>query len=285
MKRTKKSIVVFYHQGCTDGFGAAWAAWKRLGSKAEYIGAYHNDTPDLLLKGKEVYLVDICFSAEVLTAIKKTATSITIIDHHKSNAPKMRLASASLFDLKHSGAVLSWMFFHPKQKVPSLLLTVEDIDIWNWKRKYTDEIMEYSTLVPMKFKEWDQFLVALEKPASRKKIIEQGKLLVRDRDDRVNKLIHMAAEGKIGGKRALIVNSPVTIDHTANYIYKNLKYPVAVIWSRREDKIVVSLRSNSKTNVDVSKIAAKYGGGGHKSSAAFVLPANDFKTIQSLYKK
>ena len=33
---------VIYHGGCYDGMGAAWAAWKRLGSKATYHAMQHS---------------------------------------------------------------------------------------------------------------------------------------------------------------------------------------------------------------------------------------------------
>ncbi len=288
MKITKKKIVVFYHDGCSDGFGAAWAAWKKFGARAEYVGTYHNDDPKIAMKGKGVYLVDLCFRPEVIAKIKKVATSITIIDHHKSSANWVQLATTPVFDLKHSGAVLSWMFFHPKVKVPSLLLTIEDIDIWNWKRKFTDEIIEYSSLVPMEFKLWSAFAKKLDDPKQKREVVRMGKILVQDREMRVRKLVGIGAEGMIDGHKALIVNSPVTIDHTAKRIYEGLtgkpesKHNVAIIWSRRPDKFTVSLRSNDK--VDVSLIAKKYNGGGHPRAAAFTLPITDFKTIESFYK-
>ena len=37
-RKPTKNIVVLYHNDCTDGFSAAWAAWRKLGSKADYIG-------------------------------------------------------------------------------------------------------------------------------------------------------------------------------------------------------------------------------------------------------
>src|SRR3989344_1169898 len=36
--KMNKKIAVLYHKGCTDGFGAAWAAWKKFGARAEYLG-------------------------------------------------------------------------------------------------------------------------------------------------------------------------------------------------------------------------------------------------------
>ena len=32
---------VIYHADCTDGFGAAYAAWKQLGNRAEYHACKH----------------------------------------------------------------------------------------------------------------------------------------------------------------------------------------------------------------------------------------------------
>ena len=33
--------VVIYHADCTDGFGAAYSAWKQLGNRAEYYPCKH----------------------------------------------------------------------------------------------------------------------------------------------------------------------------------------------------------------------------------------------------
>ena len=44
---------VIYHADCSDGFGAAWAAWKRLGNRAEYHACKHGQPPPDV-KGKTV---------------------------------------------------------------------------------------------------------------------------------------------------------------------------------------------------------------------------------------
>jgi hypothetical protein len=41
-----KPIDLFlYHDKCSDGLGAAAAAWKKLGFQAEYVGCRHGDPP------------------------------------------------------------------------------------------------------------------------------------------------------------------------------------------------------------------------------------------------
>ena len=49
--------LVIYHKSCTDGFGAAYSAWKLLGSKAEYYAATHGDPPPDVV-GKTVAILD-----------------------------------------------------------------------------------------------------------------------------------------------------------------------------------------------------------------------------------
>jgi len=47
------------------------------------------------------------------------------------------------------------------------------------------------------------------------------------------------------------------------------KKAIGIVWSRKSGKINVSLRSNGK--IDVSKLAFKHGGGGHKAASGFTL--------------
>ena len=52
--------VVIYHADCTDGFGAAFAAWKLLGNKAEYHACKHGTKPPDV-RGKTVAILDFSF--------------------------------------------------------------------------------------------------------------------------------------------------------------------------------------------------------------------------------
>ena len=52
--------VVIYHADCTDGFGAAYSAWKALGNRAEYHACKHGTNPPDI-KGKNVVILDFSF--------------------------------------------------------------------------------------------------------------------------------------------------------------------------------------------------------------------------------
>lgn len=77
--------LVIFHNPCTDGFGAAWAAWHAWGDAPEYIGAAYGEAPPNV-EGKNVLIVDFSYPKAVLETMAGSATSIVVLDHHKSAA-------------------------------------------------------------------------------------------------------------------------------------------------------------------------------------------------------
>lgn len=42
---------VLYHAHCADGFGAAYAAWLKLGNDAQYVPVKYGDPPPVMEPG------------------------------------------------------------------------------------------------------------------------------------------------------------------------------------------------------------------------------------------
>ena len=269
----EKNIVVLYHAECPDGFGAAYAAWKKFGNKADYI-SLHNDgaEPPVELTGKDVYTLDFSYKLEVVKGLLLKVKSLTIIDHHISNVEQVKLVGG-VYDVNHPGSVLSWKYFHPNKKLPRLFRNIEDIDIWKFKVPYTNELAEITTLYPFDFKVWDKLVKEIDTKDGLRKYVDQGKILVQKRDDQVKKIASYAEMVSFEGYEVFMVNSPVHVSHLGNFLCRK-KGPIAVIWSRRGEKMIINLRSAG--TVDVSKIAEKYGGGGHRAAAGFFWREKDF---------
>ncbi|MEK7503033.1 MAG: DHHA1 domain-containing protein [Patescibacteria group bacterium] len=265
--------VFLYHKNCDDGFGAAWAAWKRFGKKGTYIGSAPWEEPPSGLAGKNVYLMDLCYLPNHIKKLLKVTKSLTVIDHHISSREAIAFVSNGVFnnDFTHSGAVLSWKFFHPTKKVPLLLKVVEDVDIWKWKVPYSHELSASLRVYDRSFNTWSRLAREWESPKSRKKYIIEGGAIVKDHEDRVQEAVKDANLVNFCGYKTLASNSRMLVDYIGAALVKKFP-PIGIIWSERGGKIVVSLRSNGK--VDVSKLAVKFGGGGHKKSAAFRLEAS-----------
>lgn len=271
-----KKIVVLYHANCPDGFGAAWAAWKKFGGKAEYIGIRpdqgKNQLSGLLLKDRDIYFLDVSASGEVLRGLVKQNKSVTVIDHHLSNRDVVQHASRFLFDLHHSGAVLAWQYFFPHKTVPWLLRYLQEMDLWKFRLPNTMEIITWLGLFPFEFKAWDTLVKSVEKTVFRKRVIAEGKLLLKYEDRLITRILKYAQEVQFRGYRARAVNSP-QFQSQIGHLLIDKKHPVGIVWSVASDGIKFSLRSNGK--VDVSRLAKQFpGGGGHKRAAGFSLPLN-----------
>ncbi len=269
---SKPDIAILYHAECPDGFASSFAAWKKFGDKAIYLPVYHNTSPPTEIFGRQVYLLDYCYKLSVIKEILPKVRSLIIIDHHVTNIEAVKLVGG-VMDLNHSGGVLSWKYFHPDKKVPRLFKNIEDIDIWKFKLPYTNELAEITALYPLDYQVWERLVREIETKDGLEKYVAEGKILLKKRDDQVRKIAAYAEEISFEGHKCFMVNSPILGSHIGNFLCKQ-KPPIAIIWSRRGKKIIVNLRSDG--TVDVSKIAEKYGGGGHAAAAGFSWEEDEF---------
>ena len=196
-----------------------------------------------------------------------------MIDHHISSKKAVELAPNHIFngDSTHSGAMLSWQYFHPQKKVPLLLLTIEDVDLWRWTLSHSNELSASLRTYKRDFSTWSRIAHDWEKPSTRKKYIEEGSAIRKEQRVQVKSAVDDALLVNFCGHKTYVSNSSMFVSEIGSELVKKFP-PIGIIWSQRKDKIVVSLRSNGK--IDVSKFAKKFGGGGHKASAAFRLELN-----------
>jgi oligoribonuclease NrnB/cAMP/cGMP phosphodiesterase (DHH superfamily) len=263
----KQKIVVIYHGNCPDGFGGAWAAWTKFKNKAAYFGATDRENLPFEIKNKEVYLIDYTYQPELVRQLIDDNIRVTAIDHHVSQEASTKLTQDYSYAINRSGAPLAWEYFHPKEKLPMLLRYIEDRDIWKWKLPFTEEILTLIDLEPFDFKVWTKLAKDLESAAKRKIYKKDGKLLLTFQKSLIDKLLPSAETVLFEGKKILALNAPYYFASDLGHELAARSGTFAIIWNESAGRIRVSLRSTGKT--DVSKIAQKYGGGGHKNASGF----------------
>jgi len=257
-----------YHGSCADGFGAAIAV--RIGLGAENVdffeGRYQETPPDVT--GLDVIIVDFSYKRDALIDMSENANSILIIDHHKSaeadlvDLPKNVTAN---FDMERSGAVMSWEYFIPSMPVPDLFLHIQDRDLWKFELDGTREIMACVFSHPYDFEIWHHLLIA-----DLEELRTEGKALERKHFKDIRGLIDKSAyRAVIGGYDVPVMNAPGFFSSDAGHIMSDSEPFAAVYWDTPKGR-QFSLRS-AKDGLDVSEIAAKFGGGGHKNAAGFSL--------------
>jgi oligoribonuclease NrnB/cAMP/cGMP phosphodiesterase (DHH superfamily) len=266
-----KKIVVIYHDQCRDGFGAAYAAWKRFGDSASYIPRKTQEgVPDGLLD-KELYIVDYSYTKQQLDALVAQNTSVIVIDHHKTSKEAVCSFAQNVFDMEHSGAVLAWQYFHPGTEVPKLLLYIEDHDLWKFSMEHTREFGAALGEYTQDFETWDQLVTNLSDRDHFSKFISMGAVLAGFEDKLVSKLLEFKEKIVFEGHEMYAVNCSriyrsIVGNKLAAQNKEEGKLAMAIVYYRYGGFVHCSLRSLD--DVDVSVIAEKYGGGGHKNAAS-----------------
>jgi len=279
--RDMHPIIVIYHASCPDGFAASLAAHlyflKQGQSNVQHYPAQHGKIPPDC-KNKEVYILDFSYDRQTMLDIADKAKQVTIIDHHISAQKELEKIDQEkdnirvIFDMTHSGAILSWDFFH-QSDAPKLFKIIEDRDIWKFEFSQTNDIMSAVVSHPMDYDLWQTWI---EDESLLNDLEKEGKILGRERDKLIKKYQKRARIEEISGYQIPIVNAPSSIASDLLQILSD-GYPFAASYEDREDRRIWQLRSSGEKQIDVSQVAQGYGGGGHKNASGFATSLNTIK--------
>ncbi|HEU4684274.1 MAG TPA: phosphohydrolase [Nitrospira sp.] len=251
--------VVLYHAECADGFGAAWALWRRFPS-ARYVPVKHGNPPPDSLRGERVVIVDFSYGRQQLEALAGDTASLLVLDHHITAEKALAGLPYAYFDQKQSGAVLAWEWAH-EQPAPWLLEYIQDKDLWNWALPGSREINAAIASYPFDFEVWNRF--------SQKELEQEGRAILRYEQEIVSKLSAQAVLVEFQGVTVPSVQSGVLTSQIGERL--SADHPFCIIWHDRDGRRYYSMRSR-EDGTDVGAIAASFGGGGHVHAAGFSVP-------------
>lgn len=251
--------VVLYHAECADGFGAAWALWKRYPS-AQFMPVKHAVPPPSGLAGQRILIVDFSYPRPTLEALAADAKHLAVLDHHITAERALADLPYVHFDQKKSGAVLAWEWAH-ESPAPWLLQYVQDKDLWHWALPGSREINAALASYPFDFGIWDTL---------RKETLEaEGRAILRHENELVGKIAAEAVLVSFQGETVPAVQSAILTSQIGERLSDG--YPFCLIWHDRDGRRYYSLRSR-EGQTDVGAIASLHGGGGHKHAAGFSVP-------------
>ena len=255
-----------YHADCLDGAAAAYAVKLALGDDVElHPGKYEEAPPNVI--DREVIIVDFSYKRPILLAMAAAAESILILDHHKSaEAELVNLPGnvEKIFNMGLSGAVMAWEYSHFGSPVPSLYKHIQDRDLWQFRLPGTKEITAYAFSFPL-VPETIGPLLLMEI----QDLTNLGTPLVRAHNNSVQQLIgpENVAWMHLSGEYVPVVNcAPQFASDVGHELAKMA--PFSATYYDTRDARKFSLRS-SQGGRDVSIIATRFGGGGHKHAAGF----------------
>ena len=263
--------LVIYHKGCMDGVAAAWCFWKLYGDEFDYHpGVYSEAPPDT--SERVVYFVDFSYKSNVVREILNKAIKVILIDHHKSALEDLeQLKNHPKFDMSHShmnysGAMLSWEYNFPGKEPPAVIEYIQDRDLWRFNlahtREVTSALFSYGQLTIQSFDALINLPVEVLK--------EEGTVLERKHKNECMRLLRSTnREMNIGGYTVTVCNVPSQFSSDIGNMLAEDSFSFGATYYDTYKGRHFSLRSVG--DFDVSEVALKYGGGGHKNAAGFTV--------------
>lgn len=293
-----KNKIVVYHANCADGFGAAFAAWTKLGDEAAYIPMEHSHkTLDNLLaetgpitKETELYILDFSFDRDIMTYLFKVAGKFVWLDHHKTafdmwmttQRPRyvlFELHRTIILDESRSGALIAWSYFNKDQPVPVFINFIDDYDRWQFNLENTRPFNKgIWAAAPWTFEQWSAYA---QYPRSLETLIGNGRSILAAHNQHVESVVKKSArncciiltsDNTDHVYPGMLANCPphLTSDVGHELAVKSKTYGLCWTMSQTGHRAQCSLRSND--GYDVSTLAKHFGGGGHASAAGFEVP-------------
>lgn len=282
----------FYHNDL-DGrcAGSIVAGFTENYNKEDYFEVdYVMDLPlDKVCDMEEVWFVDYSFKEDtkhIIEMLLLKKCKIIWIDHHTSSIELEKKCDhiKKVDGIRQdgiSGAALTYMYCYNKsfKEIPLYVKLVSDYDCWqfNYGLQTTyfklgvetfsnDALDEIWLSLQDEYSFFDRTGFRKNTKSPLQDTIERGKLIKVYIDlDNTYYREHFSYESKIDGYKCLVVNKK-----SNSWIFgeKYNEYPLVVVWVFNGRNYVYSIFS-SNADVDCSKIAEKYGGGGHKGAAGF----------------
>lgn len=247
---------------------------------------------DTIRKNEQIYIVDFSISPDEMRELLKITKDVTWIDHHKTAIEKYADFEHPIRGIRYdgiAGCMLTYCYIHHMtsrgegsikpfelsmtEDAPMFTKLIADWDVW--KFDFGDDTRNFQSAFNAydfnpNSEKWDLFL---SRNGYEKEMIEQGKTMTKFRDNWARNYMDLGFETIFEGHKCYAVN----LGFCNSEYFKSLpegKYDILMPFVFDGNIYKVSVYSKT---VDVSQIALKYGGGGHKAAAGFQVKELPFR--------
>ncbi len=262
------------HHNDADGRACAAIVRRALGACVDlYEMNYGNPIPwDEIDRADHVILVDFSLPRLEMEQIAQSR-QLTWIDHHISALNEMALISdgwAGLRDTDEAACVLTWRYFFPQGPIPRAVTLIGDRDTWRNaepdSKPFAEGLYQCNTR-PDNDTLWRPLLD--NDLNSVQELVDQGEELLTARLRKMRRFVtRFSFPVTFEGHRTLVVNQRG--DGDLGEFMRRLGYDIAYCYIEgpQNGKLMTFVTLFSE-QVDVSEIASKFGGGGHRGAAGF----------------
>jgi len=280
----------FYHSGDDDGKSSGAIVKAKYPECELFPINYGEPFPfDKISPKDTVFVVDYCLEPVSEMVKLNKSCELIWIDHHKSSIEHVRNAGINpdgIRTIGRSGCELTWEFLFHGKRMPLAIYLIGRYDVWDHSDPRTLPFMygmRMEDTRPTNDALWENLL--WDEPSVLENILSNGNITfpyqVKE-DERLAK--GRSFETNFDGYRAIVMNMGGGSSLAFNSVYDPEKHDIMIAFLYNAGTISVSIYS-TKDNVDASKIASKYNGGGHAAASGFKFDdAQEFFKLISVKK-
>jgi oligoribonuclease NrnB/cAMP/cGMP phosphodiesterase (DHH superfamily) len=262
------------HHNDVDGCASAAIVRRALGSQISMQEINYGDLVpwEIVAEMDRVVIVDFSLPRSEMQRIAQ-GRDLIWIDHHISALEELAGLSPSWPGLRDTGeaaCVLTWRYFFPEIPLPRAVVLIGDRDVWRWAEEDTgsfDEGLHQKDTDPENDALWRPLLD--DDPQAVSQLIAQGSVL---REARL-RAIHLEVDrygfpATFEGYSTLVINRRGNGDLGETIRQSGYELAYCYVDNFQNGKLMTFVTLYS-SDVDVSEIARKFGGGGHPGASGF----------------
>lgn len=249
---------------------------RRILEDFSFIGINYDDTfpYDTIQLNELVIIVDFSLQNkgdfELLLAI---TNNVIWIDHHITAIEKHNgLDIEGLRRDGTAGCELAWEYFYPNKPMPYCIKLLGDYDVWTFKYGKTTDYLQVGIKTYDTRPDANNWIWWLKPTCMMDDVIKKGELLIEYRDILYKGFAKGSYIGKFKGLfnkfknyKLMCCNSQIA----SSQLFDSIKDDFDIMIRYHFNGEIYNVSLYTTKNIDVSQIAVKYKGGGHKKAAGF----------------
>ncbi len=271
----------FFHKSDLDGHCSGAIVYQRY-PQTKLTGIDYNSVLDRksIKPNERVYVLDFCFPKDDMLWLHKHAILIWC-DHHKTSMNMMEASAnkiAGFREIGRAGCELTWEWLHAEKATPWAVWAIGRHDVWDHAASrhilpFQYGLRQHENIWPDSHI-WKYYFETSFKDKWIQNTLFEGNIILKYEKNQNTKYAKaMSYESDFMGLRAIVMNKPFSNSMVFESVYNPDKHDLMILFSTKEyhEGIKYSLYSD-KPDIDVSVLAKKMGGGGHKGAAGFYAP-------------
>ena len=291
-------MIVIYHSRDLDGYSSGAIVKKKFPDAILFGFDYGQDLESIMgdisgstLSEHNVIMIDVVLEEmSDMFALAKKCKSLTWIDHHLSAIRKYEAvkdqAPGNFIAVLEDGIAAcegGWKYLFPNEKMPRAIELLGQYDTWRNKdkEKWEMQILPFQYGMRLKCNSAQSFPMELldgplhQSPTSPvdkmvERVIQNGHIILEYQAKINETQCKKAFEFEFEGLRAICLNGGGFSSDVFKSVYDESKHDVMMPFQFDGKQWIFSMYTTK--DLDLSVIAKKWGGGGHKQACGFQVP-------------